>query len=183
MSIEPGATWIPCTNFFQGRGGLKPLYIILHGTVGGTSAEAIAHYFQSTQGGGNPVSSHYIIGQNGSIVACVDEENAAWANGRFSTGHDPWWDPQINPNHITISIEHCKPSSDNSDPLTQPQQDASFKLVYHICKRWNIPTRLADAHGGITGHFSMDPVNRSRCPGALSVGSTMGVFAGRRRYG
>jgi len=26
--------------------------------------------------------------------------------------------------------------------------------------------RLADASGGITGHFSTDPVNRSRCPGA-----------------
>ncbi|MBO0791094.1 MAG: hypothetical protein J2P36_09105, partial [Ktedonobacteraceae bacterium] len=35
----------------------------------------------------------------------------------------------------------------------------------HICARWGIPARKADAHGGITGHYSIDPVNRARCPG------------------
>ena len=163
---ESGAIVIANSNCFPGRGGLSPRYVILHGTAGGTSAQAIAQYFASTQGGSNPVSSHYIIGTDGTIVQAVSEADGAWANGYLSTGHDPWWDPQINPNNITISIEHCKPSPDNSDTLTQPQQDASFKLIYDICKRWNIPMRLADANGGVTGHFSIDPVNRSHCPGA-----------------
>jgi hypothetical protein len=162
---ENGAIVIANANYFPARGGLSPRYVILHGTAGGTSAQAIAQFFASTQGGSDPVSSHYIIGTDGTIVQAVSEADGAWANGYLSAGHDPWWDPQINPNNITISIEHCKPTSDNSDALTQPQQNASFKLIYNICQRWNIPMRLADAHGGITGHSSIDPVNRSHCPG------------------
>jgi N-acetyl-anhydromuramyl-L-alanine amidase AmpD len=163
---ENGAIVIANSNYFSKREGLRPRYVILHGTAGGTSAQSIANYFASTQGGSNPVSSHYIVGTDGTIVQAVPEVDGAWANGYLSNGHDSWWDPQVNPNNITISIEHCKPSADNSDSLTPAQQDASFKLIYDICQRWSIPMRQADASGGITGHFSIDPVNRSHCPGA-----------------
>ena len=162
---ENGAIVIPNSNCFPGRNGLKPSYIILHGTAGGTSAQAIANYFASTQGGGSPVSSHYVIGQDGTIVQCVSEADGAWANGAFSAGHDAFWDESINPNLITVSIEHCKPSSDNSDALTDAQRASSLKLVQDICDRWGIPKQPADANGGITGHFSMDPINRRNCPG------------------
>jgi N-acetyl-anhydromuramyl-L-alanine amidase AmpD len=162
---ESGVTVIPNNNFYAGRNGLKPRYVILHGTAGGTSAVALANYFASTEGTANASSAHYIIGRAGEIVQAVSESDGAWANGYISDGHDSWWNPNINPNNITISIEHCKPSTDNSDGLTTQQQAASFRLIQHICQRWNIPMRTADANGGITGHFSMDPVNRSRCPG------------------
>ena len=162
---ETGVVVMPNDNSFPQRNGLQPRYIILHGTAGGSSAQAIANYFASTQGSANPVSSHYIVGTDGTIVQCVDEEDGAWANGIISAGHAPFWNTSINPNLITISIEHCKPSIDNSDQLTPPQQVASFRLVKHICQRWNIPQHVADARGGITGHFSIDPVNRSNCPG------------------
>jgi hypothetical protein len=95
----------------------------------------------------------------------VAESDGAFGNGALSAGHDPWWDPNVNPNLITISIEHCKASTDNSDQLTEAQKTASFQLVKHICERNGIPKRKADAQGGVTGHFSIDPVNRSRCPG------------------
>jgi len=168
---EEGAIWIPNGNCFVGRNGAAPRYVVIHGTAGGSSAENIASYFQGTQGTNNPVSAHYVIGRDGTIVQCNSESDGAWANGIITPGHDSWWDnaPQIdgvpNPNLNTISIEHVKPSDDNSDALTAPQQASSFALVKHICQRWNIPPRMADASGGITGHFSIDPVNRSRCPG------------------
>jgi N-acetyl-anhydromuramyl-L-alanine amidase AmpD len=162
---EPGAIVIANSNYFPNREGHAPRYIILHGTAGGTSATAIAQFFQSTQGGANAVSSHYVIGRDGTVVQCIDENNGAWANGVITAGHDPWWDGSVNPNNITISIEHCKPSIDNSDQLTDAQKQASFQLIQHLCQRHNIPMRAADASGGITGHFSIDPVNRSRCPG------------------
>ncbi len=162
---ENGAIVIPNSNCFPGRNGLQPRYVILHGTAGGTSAQGIANYFATTQGGSNPVSSHYVIGQDGAIVQCVSEADGAWANGAFSSGHDTFWNESINPNLITVSIEHCKPSSDNSDQLTDAQRASSFRLIKDICDRWNIPKQTADANGGITGHFSMDPVNRSNCPG------------------
>jgi N-acetyl-anhydromuramyl-L-alanine amidase AmpD len=157
------------SNAFPGRYGLKPRWVILHGTAGGTSAQAIATFFQSTQGSNNPVSAHYVIGQDGQIAQCNDEADGAWANGVVTAGHDPWWSDSDNPNpnNVTISIEHCKPDDANATALTPAQQASSFWLTKDICARNGIPMRAADASGGITGHYSIDPINRARCPGAF----------------
>lgn len=177
MTDYNGAQWIPNNNFFLNRNGYKPSYIVLHGTGGGTTAQATANYFQSTQGTSNPVSSTYIVGIDGAVVQCVMERDGAWANGYISgpagtSGngigngfHDSWWDSGINPNLLTISIEHVKSATDNSSQLTDVQKQASFKLIRDICQRNNIPARKADANGGITGHYAIDPVNRAECPG------------------
>jgi N-acetyl-anhydromuramyl-L-alanine amidase AmpD len=157
---ERNALWIPSNNYFPGRSGYTPSWIIIHGTAGFTSAEEVAHYFQQAD-----VATHYIIGRDGALVCSVDEDDAAWGNGGVTKGHDPWWSRSLNPNHVTISIEHVKPSRDNSDELTDIQKHASFSLIKQICARYNIPRRWADADGGITGHYSMDPVHRSFCPG------------------
>ena len=162
---EPGVRSIQNTNFFLHRNGYKPRWLILHGTAGGESAQGIASYFQSTQGTNNPVSAHYVIGQDGTVVQCCSEEDGAYANGILSNGHDAWWANEPNPNLVTISIEHVKRSTDNSDALTSAQQAVSFKLVKDICERNAIPKRFADKNGGITGHFSLDPVSRRNCPG------------------
>lgn len=159
----PSATWIPTEHRWPGRAGQSPRWIILHGSAGGDSAAAIARYFQTND---PPTSTHYIIGRDGAIVQCVRESDTAWGNGVLSAGHAPWWPASVNPNQLTFSIEHVKPHSDNSDLLTPAQSAASFALVRHLCARWHIPARPADAQGGITGHFSIDPVNRARCPGA-----------------
>lgn len=159
------ALWIPNNNCFVGRAGLRPRWIINHGTAGGYSAVATANYFASTQNTANPVSATYIVDQLGTVVQCNAESDGAWGNGFLSAGHDPWWADAVNPNNVTISIEHVKSSKDNSDTLTPAQQAASFKLQNDICDRWKIPKRLADANGGITGHYSIDPVNRQNCPG------------------
>jgi N-acetyl-anhydromuramyl-L-alanine amidase AmpD len=160
MLDEPLALWIPSPNYFPDRKGHSPRYIIIHGTAGFESAEAVGRYFQTAD-----VATHYILGRNAILVQSVSEEKAAWGNGYVMEGHDPWWSPSLNPNLLTISIEHVKPSRDNSDELTEIQKLASFRLIRSICRRNNIPGRWADAQGGITGHFSMDPVNRSFCPG------------------
>lgn len=159
------------------RSGYTPKYIILHGTAGGSSAEAIANYFATSS---EDASSHFIIGQDGHVVQGISMNDAAWANGPIdgtpadnlgfrteSDGihRDSWWNPNLNPNYITISIEHCKAHDDNSDQLTPAQQNASFQLVQCICDTYNIPKRFADANGGIAGHFSMSAENRQRCPG------------------
>jgi N-acetyl-anhydromuramyl-L-alanine amidase AmpD len=165
MPDEDKALWLPNQNFFPNRHGYLPRYIIIHGTAGFTSAQEVAHFFSATSLGDNPVSTHYVLGLQGELVQCVRETDAAWGNGYVMPGHDPWWFPTLNPNLLTISIEHVKLSRDNSDELTELQKHASFRLVQRICQRHSIPTRQADEQGGITGHFSMDPVNRSFCPG------------------
>ncbi len=163
---EPGAIWMPNNNMWAGRNGHTAKYVIIHGTAGGTSAVAIANYFKSTEGSPtDSKSTHYIIGIDGQIAQVIAEADTAWGNGILSAGHDPWWSTDLNPNFVTISIEHCKPSPDNSDELTEAQKAASFLLIKHICERHNIPKRKADAQGGIAGHCSIDPVSRSHCPG------------------
>lgn len=175
MVDYPGAIWLPNNNYFANRDGNTFRWIILHGTAGGTSAQAIGQYFQTVQ-----VGSHYIVGVDGTVVQTVSESNGAWANGAISgvpatlpfrdagdgVHRDPWWGQGgVNPNNQTISIEHCKASSDNSDTLSDAQKASSFSLIKDICERRNFQIGFADANGGITGHFSMDPVNRSHCPG------------------
>lgn len=163
--------YIQSPNCWPDRSGYQPSWIILHGTAGFETAEQVAAFFGSTA---SQVSSHYVVGQDGTIIQCVQESAAAWADGGVTgpsgvsgdgVHHDDWWDTQPNPNLVTISIEHVKPSTDNSDQLTQAQQAASFALITGICARWGIPKRYADQDGGITGHYSMDPINKSRCPG------------------
>jgi N-acetyl-anhydromuramyl-L-alanine amidase AmpD len=172
---ESDILWIPNNNYFPGRSSHKPHWLIIHGTAGFTSAEEVAYFFKATEGTENPVSTHYIIGLRGEVVQCIDEENSAWANGGVSGSpdgtsgdgvhRDSWWTRALNPNYVTISIEHVKLSRDNSDELTEMQKEASFRLVRSICNRHMIPKRWADQHGGITGHYSMDPINRYFCPG------------------
>lgn len=160
--IDEHAQFIASPFYWQGRDGLSPRWVILHGTAGGTSAQGIAGWFQDSRA---QVSTHYVIGTDGAIVCCVDENNAAWGNGVLSTGHAAFWNESVNPNLTTISIEHCKPSENNSDQLTEAQKLASFGLIKRLCARWNIPLRAADGNGGIAGHCSIDPVNRQDCPG------------------
>jgi N-acetyl-anhydromuramyl-L-alanine amidase AmpD len=174
MQNEDNAIWIPNNNYFAARNGYHPRYVIIHGTAGFNSAEEVAHYFKATEESDNPVSTHYIIDRDGHIVQCIDEQDGAYGNGYISgipgkagdgIHHDRWWRKDINPNLLTISIEHVKPSRDNSDEITQTQQEASFRLIEHICQRHHIPRQMANEHGGITGHYSMDPLHRSFCPG------------------
>ncbi len=157
---EQGALWIPSDNYFPERSGHTPRWIIIHGTAGFTSAQEVGYYFQQAD-----VATHYTIGRDGVIVQSISEQHGAYSNGGVTEGHDPWWSVSLNPNLVTISIEHVKPSRDNSDELTDVQRDASFHLIEHICQRYDIPLHWADSQGGITGHYSMDPVHRGFCPG------------------
>ncbi len=156
------AEWLPSDHHDGWPSGFKPRYIVIHGTAGDATIEAVGTTFNQ-----RGTSTHYAVGQDGRVGQYVSETSAAWGTGVLSAGHDTWWDaaPDGKPNTESFSIEHCKASLDNSAALTSAQQEASFALVKHLCERWGIPRRWADAQGGITGHYSIDPVNRSRCPG------------------
>jgi N-acetyl-anhydromuramyl-L-alanine amidase AmpD len=162
---EQNAIWYPTTNFWHNRYGYEANYIIVHGTASSSAVKAqdIAAYFRSTEITSNPVSTHYIVDQTGNIVQCVSESDASWGNGVRNGKFDSWW--TVNPNFNTISIEHVNPTLDNSAPLTTAQKQASFQLIKHICQRNKIPMQKADKNGGITGHFSIDPIDRANCPG------------------
>lgn len=59
-----------------------------------------------------------------------------------------------------------KPSTDNSDIITDIQKQASFTLVRNIILRNpGIRKAWANEEGGITGHYSISPITREHCPG------------------
>jgi N-acetyl-anhydromuramyl-L-alanine amidase AmpD len=162
------ATEIDYSANSMSRQGYSIKYLVLHGTAGGTSAQGVGQYFKSTVGGSNPVSSHLIIDQQGNVVQGVPMSLAAFANGIITNGHAAYLpDPSINPNWYTVSIEFVKPSTDNSDALTDIQAKVGFEVIKCICDTYNIPKRPGDANGGIIKHADIDPINRSRCPGTF----------------
>jgi N-acetylmuramoyl-L-alanine amidase len=182
------ATEVDYSANSMSREGYSINFLVIHGTAGGTSAQGIGEYFQSTIGGSNPVSSHIIIDQQGNVAQGVPLSLAAFANGVITNGHASFLpDPSINPNYYTASIEFVKASTDNSDALTPIQAQVGFEVIQCICDTYGIPKRAGDVNGGIIKHADIDPVNRSRCPGTFDFnalwaylangGNTMGIPA------
>jgi N-acetyl-anhydromuramyl-L-alanine amidase AmpD len=171
----PQAEWHPSPNFWTGRQGSKVDGIILHGTAGGDGPGVAGFLSQSS----TKASVHFVIGQDGHVFQLAALADAAWGNGIVNR---PSWpvvaeNGNTNPNLYTVSIEHCKHSTDNSDALTPAQAEASVALV-----RWLLAALeergLASAafiqhrNAGdlvriVTSHSAIDGVDRARCPGTF----------------
>lgn len=163
MVDQPGAIamWVSDAITFDYT---DATWVTIHKTAGFQTAQDVATYFQNGSNGEN-VSAHYVVGLDGTIVQCVPESRGAGANCCLNTGHAGFLPTGVNLNTKAISIEHVDPRTDNQTTCPPAQKAASFKLIYDICKRHNIPMRRGDASGGIIGHNQIDPVNRARCPG------------------
>jgi uncharacterized protein YvpB len=155
--------------------------VIIHKTAspGMSTAEAVAQYFVNGSDGRH-VSSHYVVGKDGTIVQCVREKDGSGANAGipYEEGRNTLFSLNINWNLRCITIEHVDDSIDNSQPLTVAQQNASFKLVRDIC------TRLGIASTHIAQHSDIQPKSKPRCAGNYPIeacrtyrdmGATMGV--------
>lgn len=167
MVDQPGAIemYIPDNLMFTST---DATWLCIHKTAGFNTPEECARYFQSGSNG-EGVSSHYIVGLDGTIVQCVPEARGSGANcctvGSYAS-YLPYCDGRSNNmNWHSISVEHVDPTNDNSTLMPGAQKAASFRLIHDICVRHNIPMRSGDASGGIIGHRDIDPVNRARCPG------------------
>lgn len=134
--------------------------IVLHGTGGSATqtAQQLGDYFRTNTGW---TSSHFGIDRAGIVCQYVSLADGACANCCLEAGHDPFWDQfdGDNLNLHTISIEHTNDNA-NSLALTPAQQDASFKLVAWLCKKYNLTVDQ------IKTHASIAPSSRARCPGA-----------------
>lgn len=150
------------TDALQGLSG-NQLSIVIHKTAcnGFCSATDVANFFHNDRVGHK--SAHFIVGRDGSMVQVVHLKDGAGGNCCLESGYDSYWQPFENQygnlNRCTFSIEHEDWTNDNSQAMTQAQIDASHTLVNWLCQKFNIPT----AH--IKTHASLDPVDRSRCPG------------------
>lgn len=134
--------------------------IVIHGTASvnpNQTAQQLGDYFRINK---DMVTSHFGIDRTGTIAQFVLLKDGACANCCIMPGHDTFWD-QFNGENLnwhTVSIEH-ENDANNSLPLTDSQKQASFKLIAWLCQKYNITP------DHIKSHASIDPINKSLCPG------------------
>src|SRR3546814_24376 len=69
---NPMAQWVPSPNF----GPRQPILIVIHATEQESVQESLDTL--RTENSGGPVSSHYLVGDNGDIYQLVADQNRAW---------------------------------------------------------------------------------------------------------
>ena len=133
--------------------------VVIHITAGGPKIDGTISWFQNgdriNKNTGKPIlsSAHYIIGRDGEVVQMV--RNA-------DTAHHA---SQANSRSIGIEHNANKPSRGNKLdlPPTQPQYEASARLVAWLCRELGIP---ADREH-IRGHMEISPADDHDCPSSI----------------
>lgn len=118
--------------------------IVVH-WVGNAGSNAIANrnYFEglkigkkNTRGNFIYASSHYIVGLEGEIIACVPEEEIAYHASKANKDH--------------IGIEVCHP--DSSGKFSAQTYEVLITLILDICKQYQLdPLRHVIRHYDVTG--------------------------------
>lgn len=149
---KPAIIWKGSPNFSSPQ-GYKPLAIVDHimsGTLTGTDS-----WFANSA---SKVSSHFGVGKNGAIHQYVELKNPAWANGSVNKPNWPLLISGVNPNYYTVSIEH---EGESGDVMPEAQYQATLALHRWLIETLGIPV----TRDTIIGHYRIDSVNKSRCPG------------------
>jgi N-acetyl-anhydromuramyl-L-alanine amidase AmpD len=129
-------------NFTPGRNGHTAVAIVMHVTGSGPTVGHLNTLLGNTD---RRVSSHFLIAPEGLVYWLVALGDSAWANGVLDKGQSgyvnaPAWLRSaiargINPNDLTISIEHV--SADGT--LTDDQLAASALLLRFLRDETGIP--------------------------------------------
>ena len=107
------------------------------------------------------VSSHYLVTKAGTVYQLVQDENTAWTCGDVESPTWPLYQIGMNPNTISLNIEHEAISP--WDALTEQQYQASLALHHMLCNKHHIPRD--NMH--IIGHSALNTRNRAFDPGPL----------------
>lgn len=139
---NPMAQWVPSPNFDERR----PVIIVLHYTEQ-DSVEQSLHTLRTRNSGG-PVSSHYLVGDDGAIYQLVADAHRAWhaGGGRWGTITD------LNSASIGIEIDN-----DGREPFTEPQVQAVLRLLDDLTARLNIPRTQVIGHSDLAPTRKIDP--------------------------
>lgn len=130
--------WNPSPSFGPRRDGLKPSLIVLHYTAMTGAAAALDRLCARDI----EVSSHYLIGADGTVWQMVDETLRAWHAGAGEwTGMD-----DINSRSVGIELDN-----QGDHPFSEPLMSSLERLLPGIMARWDIPPC------GVIGHSDMAP--------------------------
>lgn len=114
--------------------------IVIHYTANpGTDALANRNYFESRKNVPdkieNKVSSHFIIGLDGTIIQCIPLNEISYASN--------------NRNSDTISVECCHP--DSSGKFSKKTYNSLIKLAGWLCSKFEIKNSQIIRHYDVTG--------------------------------
>lgn len=143
----------------------KVLAIVIHWTANPeANAKLNRDYFENKKTGMSVYgSAHYIIGQNGIIIAAVPEDEVAYHCG--SSDKDPasgkvytdearrrfgrYASESSSPNLCTIGIELCP--KDAAGNFTNATINAAVELCADICRRYELPAKAITTHHDVVG--------------------------------
>ena len=139
---QPEITQMLLTKNKNSRPGIaldKVQGVVIHYTANpGTDAKANRNYFESRKDcpdkSAYKVSSHYIIGLDGTIIQCIPEDEVAYASN--------------DRNRDTISIECCHP--DQSGKFTSQTYQSVICLTAYLCDKYQIEMDQIIRHYDIT---------------------------------
>ena len=143
----------------------KVLAIVIHWTANpGANAKENREFFENKKTGMSGYgSAHYIIGQNGIIIAAVPEDEVAYHCG--SSEKDPksgkvytdearrrfgcYASEKSSPNNCTIGVELCP--KDAAGNFTNATIGAAVELCADICRRYELPAQAITTHHDVVG--------------------------------
>ncbi len=139
----------PSPNF--GPRLLPVSMVVLHYTGMPDAAGALDRLADPASG----VSAHYVVAEDGVVVAMVDEADRAWHAGKS------WWRGVTDVNSASVGIEIVNPGHEfGYRPFPEPQMAAVEDLVRGIVRRYGI------APGNVVGHSDVAPARKDD-PGEL----------------
>jgi N-acetylmuramoyl-L-alanine amidase len=130
----------PSPNF----GPRRPNFIVLHHTADNSAEDSLrtltTRRFE--------VSSHYLIGRDGTLYYLVDEMARAWHAG------EGYWGGTTDVNSASIGIEL---DNNGREPFAEPMISTLLLLLDELKTRYKIPTANFLAHGDIIPGRKVDP--------------------------
>lgn len=132
----------PSPNCGPRRNGAQPDLIVLHYTAMASCADAQARLCDPEA----EVSAHYLISEQGEVVALVPEELRAWHAGAGAWGGVS----DVNSRSIGIELDHPGKGS-----FAEPQMVALETLLADLMRRWQIPAER------VIGHSDMAPARKA----------------------
>lgn len=152
-------------NYWPAGFKMRPTTIVCH-TMSGTY-EGTGGWFRLPEA---QASTNYGVAEDGRAACYVDPFGAfsPYANGAITNPDQEFTDVynrngRRNPNYWTISIEHEDKLVPNHQITNYPSQfEASTLISAWLCEQFGLDPL---APGTFLGHYQIDFVNRSGCPG------------------
>lgn len=147
MISKLASGFIESPNHYNGR-SVKVCKFTPHHVAGVMSAEQIANIFVPRA---RNASANYVIGNDGKIICCVDEDNGAW------TSSSKWNDNQA----ITVEVSNSKAGGEWE--VSDAAWNSLVNLAVDVCRRYGFRLEYdGTINGSLTEHRMYIP---TACPG------------------